>query len=87
MLQQTRVDTVIPYYERFCARFPDVRALATADEQDVLREWAGLGYYARARNLHKAAVIIRDQHRGRFPDDFAALEALPGIARSTAGSS
>ena len=69
MLQQTRVATVIPYYEAFMARFPTVEALAAADEDEVLHHWSGLGYYARARNLHKAARLIRSQHRGRFPQD------------------
>ncbi|MDX2217994.1 MAG: A/G-specific adenine glycosylase [Burkholderiales bacterium] len=86
MLQQTQVATVIPYYERFMARFPDVLALADADESDVLTHWAGLGYYARARNLHRAAQQVRDCHRGRFPSDREAIEALPGIGRSTASA-
>jgi A/G-specific adenine glycosylase len=86
MLQQTQVSTVIPYYQNFLRRFPELRDLADASVDDVLQHWQGLGYYARARNLHKAAVIIRDQHRGRFPDDIEALEALPGIGRSTAGA-
>ena len=86
MLQQTQVSTVIPYYQNFLRRFPELRDLADASVDDVLQHWQGLGYYARARNLNKAAVIIRDQHRGRFPDDIEALEALPGIGRSTAGA-
>ena len=86
MLQQTQVSTVIPYYQNFLCQFPGLRELADASIDEVLQHWQGLGYYARARNLHKAAVIIRDQHQGRFPDDFAALEALPGIGRSTAGA-
>ncbi len=86
MLQQTQVNTVIPYYLAFLQRFPDLRQLADASIDEVLQHWQGLGYYARARNLHKAAIIIRDQHKGRFPNDFAALEALPGIGRSTAGA-
>jgi A/G-specific adenine glycosylase len=86
MLQQTQVATVIPYYERFMARFPDVIALADADESAVLTHWAGLGYYARARNLHRAAQQVRDQHGGRFPADRDAIEALPGIGRSTAAA-
>jgi A/G-specific adenine glycosylase len=86
MLQQTQVATVIPYYERFMARFPDVLALAGADQDQVLHHWSGLGYYARARNLHAAAQVIRDRHEGRFPEDLEALLALPGIGRSSAGA-
>ena len=86
MLQQTRVATVIPYFERFLARFPDVTVLADAPLDEVLHLWSGLGYYARARNLHRAAQCIRDEHGGIFPGDFAAVEALPGIGRSTAGA-
>jgi A/G-specific adenine glycosylase len=86
MLQQTRVDTVIPYYERFLARFPDVEALATADTDDVLGEWAGLGYYSRARNLQRAAREVADSHGGRVPDDVDGLKGLPGIGRYTAGA-
>jgi len=86
MLQQTRVDTVIPYYERFLERFPDVEALATADSDDVLGEWAGLGYYSRARNLQAAAQVLADSHGGRLPDDVDGLRSLPGIGRYTAGA-
>ncbi len=86
MLQQTQVATVIPYFERFIARFPDVRALADAPADEVLHLWSGLGYYARARNLQRAAQQIRDEHGGEFPDDFEAVAALPGIGRSTAGA-
>jgi len=86
MLQQTQVATVIPYYERFMGAFPDVAALADASLDDVLAHWSGLGYYARGRNLHKAAVLVRDEHHGRFPKDFDAVVALPGIGRSTAGA-
>ncbi len=86
MLQQTRVETVIPYYERFLERFPDVEALATADLDDVLGVWAGLGYYSRARNLRAAAREMRERHDGRVPDDPDALRALPGIGRYTAGA-
>ncbi len=86
MLQQTQVSTVIPYYERFMQRFPDVGALADAPLDEVLHLWSGLGYYARARNLHRAAIEIRDAHAGRFPESFAAVAALPGIGRSTAGA-
>ena len=86
MLQQTQVRTVIPYYERFMQRFPDVGALADAPLDAVLEHWSGLGYYARARNLHKAAQAIRDDFGGAFPDDFEDVCSLPGIGRSTAGA-
>ena len=86
MLQQTRVDTVVPYFERFLARFPTVEALAGAPLDEVLRLWAGLGYYSRARNLHAAARAILDQHSGTFPSDPVAVQALPGIGRYTAGA-
>ena len=86
MLQQTRVSTVIPYFERFMARFPDVCALADADPDEVLSLWSGLGYYARARNMHRAAVILRDEYGGRFPESLEEVMALPGIGRSTAGA-
>jgi A/G-specific adenine glycosylase len=86
MLQQTQVNTVIPYYERFMERLPDVQALAAADEDIVLHLWTGLGYYARARNLHKTAQLIVAEHGGVFPDSVDALSALPGIGRSTAGA-
>jgi A/G-specific adenine glycosylase len=86
MLQQTQVATVIPYFERFMARFPDVLALADAPADEVLHLWTGLGYYARARNLHRAAQRIRDQHGGRFPSTLETAMDLPGIGRSTAGA-
>jgi len=86
MLQQTRVETVLPYFERFLARFPDVRALARAPVGEVLRLWSGLGYYARARNLQAAAGRIVHLHAGRFPRSVAALEALPGLGRSSAAA-
>ena len=86
MLQQTQVSTVIPYYQAFIRRFPNLRSLADASIDEVLQHWQGLGYYARARNLHKAAQVIRDRHKGRFPRDFDAVAALPGIGRSTAGA-
>ena len=86
MLQQTQVSTVIPYFERFMARFPDVAGLAAADLDAVLHLWTGLGYYARARNLHRAAGVIVAEHGGCFPADFEAVLALPGIGRSTAGA-
>ncbi len=86
MLQQTQVETVIPYYMRFLARFPTVAALAAADQQDVLTLWSGLGYYARARNLHKAAYVVVSEYGGRFPQSAEALMQLPGIGRSTAAA-
>lgn len=86
MLQQTQVITVIPYYERFMQRFPTIKCLAKAPVDDVLKEWTGLGYYARARNLHKAATIIQTIHNGIFPTDFETVMQLPGIGRSTAGA-
>jgi len=85
MLQQTQVATVIPYYERFLRRFPDVAALAEADEEEVLRLWAGLGYYRRARNLLRAARLACAKH-GKFPEEFEAIRALPGIGDYTAGA-
>ncbi len=86
MLQQTQVAVVIPYFERFLARFPDVQALAAADLDAVLHLWSGLGYYARARNLHRAARMVIERHGGALPQDMVALRALPGIGRSTAGA-
>ena len=86
MLQQTQVVTVIPYYQRFMARFPDLLSLAEAPLDEVLHHWTGLGYYARARNLHKAAQVVRDEHGGQFPVTFEQVAALPGIGRSTAGA-
>jgi len=86
MLQQTQVATVIPYYLRFLERFPDLAALASAPLDDVLGAWSGLGYYARARCLQRAAMQVVERHGGRFPDDFDAVLALPGIGRSTAGA-
>ena len=86
MLQQTRVGVVVAYYERFMARFPAIAALAGASQDDVLALWTGLGYYSRARNLHRAAVLVRDRHGGVMPRDFDALVALPGIGSSTAGA-
>jgi len=86
MLQQTRVETVIPYWERFIEKFPDIHALATADTDDVLDVWAGLGYYSRARNLQAAANIIDHEHGGEVPDDVETLMSLPGIGRYTAGA-
>jgi A/G-specific adenine glycosylase len=86
MLQQTGVGTVIPYYERFLERFPDLYALADAPLDDVIEKWAGLGYYSRARNIHAAAITIRDRFGGRLPSDLENLMALPGIGRSSAGA-
>ena len=86
MLQQTQVTTVLPYYERFLAAFPDVRALAGADEERVMRLWSGLGYYSRARNLHRCAQVVVAEHGGAFPRSAQALAELPGIGRSTAAA-
>ena len=87
MLQQTQVATVIPYFERFMSRFPTLEALATAPQDDVLHHWTGLGYYARARNLHKAAQVAMEEHGGELPtESVETLMALPGIGRSTAGA-
>ncbi|PLZ03410.1 A/G-specific adenine glycosylase [Burkholderia sp. WAC0059] len=86
MLQQTQVSTVIPYYARFLGRFPDVGALAAAPLDDVMALWAGLGYYSRARNLHRCAQAVVERHGGAFPDSVEALAELPGIGRSTAAA-
>ncbi|MCF6191123.1 MAG: A/G-specific adenine glycosylase [Cocleimonas sp.] len=86
MLQQTQVKTVIPYYEKFMASFPDVQTLANADQDMVLKHWSGLGYYARARNMHKAAQMICDNFAGVFPDNLEAMQSLSGIGRSTAAA-
>lgn len=86
MLQQTQVITVIPYFLRFMAQFPDVQALAGAREDDVLHLWSGLGYYSRARNLHRAACYLLSEYQGQFPADVEALSRLPGVGRSTAGA-
>jgi A/G-specific adenine glycosylase len=86
MLQQTQVATVIPYYERFLARFPDVATLAAADVDEVMRLWSGLGYYSRARNLHRAAQVVVAEHGGAFPRTPDAIATLPGIGRSTAAA-
>jgi A/G-specific adenine glycosylase len=86
MLQQTRVETVIPYFERWMKLFPTVRALAKADEQDVLNAWEGLGYYSRARNLHKAAKLVTTEYGGSLPRDLNELIKLPGIGRYTVGA-
>ncbi len=86
MLQQTQVTTVIPYFQRFVARFPDIATLARADMNEVLHLWTGLGYYARARNLHRAAAILMQEHGAEFPRDYDSVRRLPGIGRSTAGA-
>ncbi len=86
MLQQTVVKTVIPYFERFVSTFPSVKHLAQAEREDVLRLWAGLGYYSRARNLYACAQTVVERHAGRFPDEVEALRALPGIGAYTAGA-
>jgi A/G-specific adenine glycosylase len=86
MLQQTRVETVQPYFQRWMERFPTLDALASASQQDVLAAWEGLGYYSRARNLHRAAQIVRDEHGGKLPRDLKSLLKLPGIGRYTAGA-
>src|SRR6266700_978282 len=86
MLQQTQVAAVIPYYERFMARFPAVEMLAAADEDEVLHLWTGLGYYARARNLRACAQVLMARYGGEFPRDIDEVTALPGIGRSTAGA-
>jgi len=86
MLQQTQVQAVIPYFEKFMAHFPDVRTLAAAPVDAVLHIWSGLGYYARARNLHRAARVIVEEHAGELPRSLDALMALPGIGRSTAAA-
>jgi A/G-specific adenine glycosylase len=86
MLQQTRVETVIPYFEKWMRLFPDVQGLAGASEHEVLNAWEGLGYYSRARNLHKAAKIVVDQHHGEIPRDLDELRKLPGIGRYTLGA-
>jgi A/G-specific adenine glycosylase len=86
MLQQTTVAAVVPYFERFVSRFPNVQTLAAAPEQDVLRLWEGLGYYTRARNIHRTAGLIVCEHGGRFPETVDALQRLPGIGRYTAGA-
>ncbi|MBI4057189.1 MAG: A/G-specific adenine glycosylase, partial [Elusimicrobia bacterium] len=86
MLQQTQVATVLPYYTRFLKRFPDLPSLARAPSKEVLSHWAGLGYYSRARNLHRAAQEVIEKWKGRFPSDFENIHSLPGIGRYTAGA-
>jgi A/G-specific adenine glycosylase len=86
MLQQTRVETVLPYFENWMLRFPGLPDLARASEQEVLAQWEGLGYYSRARNLHKAARLVMEEFNGVLPRDLAALRKLPGVGRYTAGA-
>jgi A/G-specific adenine glycosylase len=86
MLQQTRVETVIPYFEKWMKLFPDVTSLANASEQEVLNAWEGLGYYSRARNLHKAAKVVAEKFNGQLPRDLTELRSLPGIGRYTVGA-
>jgi A/G-specific adenine glycosylase len=86
MLQQTQVAAVVPYYQRFMARFPTVTNLAEAEQDTVLQHWSGLGYYSRARNLHRAAQMVVQQHRGIFPQSLEQVQQLPGIGRSTAAA-
>jgi A/G-specific adenine glycosylase len=86
MLQQTRVETVIPYFQKWMRLFPDIPTLANASEQDVLNAWEGLGYYSRARNLHKAARIVAEKYDGQLPRDLDELRSLPGIGRYTLGA-
>jgi len=86
MAQQTRLDTVLPYYHRWMDRFPTIQSLAAAAQQEVLHMWEGLGYYGRARNLHKAAQMIVHEYNGALPSDLKSLRSLPGIGRYTAGA-
>ncbi len=86
MLQQTQVTAVIGYYAKFIHRFPNIAVLAKASQDDVLQHWSGLGYYSRARNLHKSAINIVSEHNGKFPLDFITIQTLPGIGRSTAAA-
>ena len=86
MLQQTRVETVIPYFEKWMKKFPDVKTLANASERDVLIAWEGLGYYSRARNLHQAAKVVAEKFNGQLPRDLTELRSLAGIGRYTVGA-
>ena len=86
MLQQTQVKTVIPYFTKFISRFPQINDLANAKQSEVMSYWSGLGYYSRARNLHKAAMIIKNDYGGIFPRNYHEINALPGIGPSTAGA-
>ncbi|MFN2145773.1 MAG: A/G-specific adenine glycosylase, partial [Anaerolineales bacterium] len=86
MAQQTRLETMLPFYQRWMARFPDITTLASASQQEVLNLWEGLGYYSRARNLHKAAQVVMAEYGGALPESTAELVKLPGIGRYTAGA-
>ena len=86
MLQQTQVETVIPYYKAFIKTFPEIKTLAESSEEQVMGLWSGLGYYSRAKNIHKTAKIILNEYKGKFPQDFKNLVELPGIGPSTAGA-
>ena len=86
MLQQTQVETVIPYYKTFIKTFPEIKTLAESSEEQVMSLWSGLGYYSRARNIHKTAKLILNEYKGKFPQDFKNLVELPGIGPSTAGA-
>ena len=86
MLQQTQVSTVIPFFKRFMESYPDMNSLSNASMEQVMHHWTGLGYYARARNLHKMSRIIQENYNGNLPLDFNELVQLPGIGRSTAGA-
>lgn len=86
MAQQTRLESMLPYYKRWMRRFPTIKSLATSKEQDVLAVWEGLGYYGRARNLRRAADLVVEQHNGRLPSDVEGLQTLPGVGRYTAGA-
>lgn len=86
MLQQTRVETVIPYYERFMQHFPTIQALAEGSEEELLKLWEGLGYYSRAKNMQKAAKVICEEYQGQFPEDFKKILSLPGVGAYTAGA-
>jgi A/G-specific adenine glycosylase len=86
MLQQTQVKTVIPYFFKFMSEYPTVGKLANAEESEIMTHWSGLGYYSRARNLHKAAAIIKKHYAGKFPQKYDQIIALPGIGPSTAGA-
>ncbi|MFP5213427.1 MAG: A/G-specific adenine glycosylase [Acidobacteriota bacterium] len=86
MLQQTQIKTMLPFYHRWMARFPDIRSVAIAQEEEILKYWEGMGYYLRARNIHKTARIVMDEFGGVFPREYGAVRSLPGIGRYTAGA-
>jgi len=86
MAQQTRIQTVIPYYLRWMKAFPSIRSLAQASEQDVLKKWEGLGYYSRARNLHRAAILLMEKYAGHLPEESRLLDELPGIGPYSAAA-